>query len=299
MKKRQKVVAIVGPTASGKSAFAIEIAKKYSGEVISADSRQVYKGLNIGAGKVTKKEMRGVRHHLLDIVSPKKVFTAHDYAIAGQKAIADIGKRGKLPIICGGTGFYIDALVGRIKLSHVPVNKELRAQLEKKLAAELFAQLKRLDSKRAKSIDRNNKRRLIRAIEIGTSTTLHPPRLNFAEYEVLWIGLAPERDDLRERINARLKERLRRGMVAEAKRLKAAGLSYKRMHDLGLEYRSLARYLKGEVSRAELETELRFAIWHYAKRQMTYWCRNKDIRWFDPKETKTIVKIVSAWLKHV
>src|SRR5580693_2616583 len=128
----QKVLVIVGPTASGKSALAVALAKKFKGEIISADSRQVYRGLNIGTGKITKREMRGVPHHLLDVVSPKKIFTAHDFVTHARRAISNIAKRGKLPIIAGGTGFYIDALVGRIVLPDVPVDEKLRARLEKK-----------------------------------------------------------------------------------------------------------------------------------------------------------------------
>jgi len=295
----QRIICIVGPTASGKSALAVELAKKIDGEVISADSRQVYKGLNIGTGKITKKEMRGIRHHLLDVASPAEGFTAHDYAMRARNAIVDISRRGKIPIICGGTGFYIDALVGRVVLSHVPANKALRAKLEKHTVSELFTKLKILDPDRVLTIGENNKRRIIRALEIAASSHSHPPRLNLARYDILWIGLAPARDDLRKRINTRLKERLRRGMIAEAKRLKAGGLSYKRMEALGLEYRSLTRHLQGIISREELEQELQPAIWQYAKRQMTYWRRNKDIQWFRPHETKAATQLVSKWLKNI
>src|SRR3989344_3885695 len=163
MPKKQKVLVIVGPTSSGKSALAVELARTFGGEVISADSRQVYRGLNIGTGKISKREMRGVRHHLLDEVSPHRIFTAHDFVEKGRAAISDIAMRGKLPIIAGGTGFYIDALVGKIALPNVPPNKKLRAQLEKKTAKQLFTMLKKRDPRRAKSIDPHNKRRLVRA----------------------------------------------------------------------------------------------------------------------------------------
>src|SRR3989344_2993718 len=163
---KQKVLIIVGPTSSGKSALAVELARRFNGEVISADSRQVYKGLDIGTGKVTKREMRGVRHHLLDVASPKRVFTAHDFAERARAAIEDIASRGKLPVIAGGAGFYIDAFVGRIVLPEAPANAALRARLETKTAARLFALLKKKDPRRAKTIEPRNKRRLIRALEI-------------------------------------------------------------------------------------------------------------------------------------
>ena len=296
LKKKQKLIVIVGPTSSGKSSLAIEIAKQFDGEVISADSRQVYKGLDIGTGKVTEREKRGVKHHMLDVVAPKRTFTAHYFVVEAQKAINDVVSRRKISIMCGGTGFYIDALLGRIQLSQVAANSKLRAQLDKKSAADLFAQLAKIDPNRASNIDRNNKRRLIRALEIAKSKSTRPGRLNLPGFDCLWIGLKTTPKDLRSRINARLHKRLRHGMVAEAKRLHAGGLSYKRMHELGLEYRSLARLLKGETSRAALEDELQKAIWQYSRRQMTYWRRNKDIQWFHPKKGRRIAQIVAKWL---
>src|SRR6185503_17927169 len=156
MSEKQKVLVIVGPTSSGKSALAVRLAKRLNGEVISADSRQIYKGLNIGTGKITMREMNGVRHLLLDVSSPKKVFTANDYVRLGRQAIQDISLRGKLPIICGGTGFYIDALLGRVLLADVPPNKKLRSRLSKLSVRKLHAMLQKKDVLRAKTIDRNN-----------------------------------------------------------------------------------------------------------------------------------------------
>lgn len=294
---KQKIICVVGPTASGKSALAVSLAKKFRGEIISADSRQVYKGLNIGTGKITKREMKGVPHHLLDVISPKKRFTAYDFVTLAGRTCSSILQKTGIPIIVGGTGFYIDALVGRVSLSGVPANKKLRAQLEKKSTGQLFERLKRLDPRRAAHIDTHNKRRLIRALEIASARISPPGRFNRKGCGVLWIGLSPERDQLRKRINSRLKERLQRGMIAEAKRLRRAGLSYKRMDELGLEYRSLARHLQGKISRQELEAELQPAIWQYAKRQLTYWRRNKDIMWFSPSETKKIGRKVQKWLE--
>jgi len=303
---QQKILCIVGPTSSGKSALAVELARKFNGEIISADSRQVYKGLDVGTGKITKREMRGIRHHLLDVASPQKRFTAHDFVVRARKAIADMAGRGKLPIVCGGTGFYIDALLGRITLPDVPANSKLRAQFEKKTAAQLFALLKQRDPHRAKSIDPRNKRRLIRALEVAAAGGPAPNVRGFVNpYIPLWVGLQLPPERLKQRIAIRLFARLRRGfvgqariregMVVEAQRLHARGLSYKRMRELGLEYRSLARFLQGKLSRAELERELQNAIWQYARRQMTYWRRNKEIRWFKPKDKKLTVT-VQRWL---
>ena len=277
----QKIIIIVGPTASGKSALAIELARKIGGEIISADSRQVYKGLDIGTGKITKREMKGVPHHLLDIASPTRMITAHDFAIQARKAIDDITARAKTPVVVGGAGFYIDALVGRVALSTVPMDKKLRTRLMKKTPKQLFALLKRRDAARAIAIAKknefNNKHRLIRALEIthGTPT----PYMESSEYSVLWLGIKPDMQELKEKIRERLITRIKRGMIVEVQRLHKNGLSYKRMNELGLEYRYLALYLQKKITKEEVVERLSAKIWQYARRQVIYWKRNKDIRW--------------------
>jgi len=294
--KKQKIVVIVGPTSSGKSALAVELARTFNGEVVSADSRQVFQGLDIGAGKIKKREMRGVPHHLLDVASPKRIFTAHDFLRRAQKVVEDIARRGKLPIVAGGTGFYIDALVGRTILPDVSPNHSLRARLETKSAEQLFALLKKKDPRRAKRIDSHNKRHLIRALEIINTLGKVPTIRNRLPYDVHWIGITLPREELYKNIHVRLLSRMREGMVAEARRLRACGLSSKRMEALGLEYRALARHLEGKVGRAEMIRELEYDIRHYAKRQMTYWRRNKTITWFLPKDTERIEKVVEEWI---
>lgn len=302
MKKKQKVLIIVGPTSSGKSALAVELARKFNGEVISADSRQVYKGLDIGTGKITKRDMKGVRHHLLDVASPRKTFTAHDFVKKARNTIDDIAARGKLPIITGGTGFYIDALVGRIALPNVPVNAKLRRTLEKQTAAQLFAMLKKLDLRRAKNIDPHNKRRLVRALEIvaalGTVPTLktHSAAL---PYDTLWLGVTLQSNVIARKIRKRLQARIRQGMVAEARRLRRGGLSLKRMRAFGLEYRALADLLEHKVSRKDFAVRLNHDIRRYAKRQLTYWKRNKEIEWFPPSQNPAIERTVAKWLKSL
>lgn len=297
----QKVLIIVGPTASGKSSLAVELAHTLNGEIISADSRQVYKGLDIGTGKVTIKEMEGIPHHLLDVCSPKKVFSAGDYVELARSVIKDTVSRGKLPIVVGGTGFYIDALVGRIPLPDVSPNLALRKKLGSKTALQLFALLKKRDPVRATSMDtpseRSNKVRLVRALEIAHALGKVPTKKDRPLYDALWIGIQPSDTEFRRRINKRLAERLRSGMIAEAKRLHAGGLSYKRMEELGLEYRSLSRFLKKQISRKELELELQSDIWHYARKQVGYWKRNVDIKWFKPNDSKKIKAAVSRWEK--
>lgn len=301
---KTKVLIIVGPTSSGKSSLAVKLARRFNGEIISADSRQVYRGLNIGTGKITKHEMKGVPHHLLDVASPRTSFNADDFVKKGRMAFSEIAARGRLPIAAGGTGFYIDALVGRIVLPSVPPNARLRRQLEKKTTKQLFALLKRRDPKRATALstpsERNNKVRLIRALEIAAAAQDRPRESAKVGplYDPLWIGIAPDDKTLRLGINKRLRERLRRGMPAEALRLHADGLSYKRMNELGLEYRSLARLLQKKITRVELEEELRGDIWRYSRKQIGYWKRNKDIEWFKPKQMARIEKTVAGWLSR-
>lgn len=275
-----RIIVIVGPTASGKSAYAVKLAKKINGEVISADSRQVYKGLDIGTGKITKKEMRGVPHHMLDVASPKKVYTVNTFVIEGRKVIENILARGKVPIICGGTGFYIDALLGRVAVPRVAPNPALRKTLEQKTTMQLFSMLKRLDPRRARDIDPKNPVRLIRAIEIAKELG-HVPKSNPEPlpYLIEWIGIQVPTEKLRARIKKRLRARMKAGMVAEAQHLHRAGLSFKRMYALGLEYRHLADFLQKKVSKATMKTALENDIWRFAKRQMTYWRRNEMIVW--------------------
>lgn len=268
--QQQKVIVVCGPTATGKSDYAVALAKKVGGEVISADSRQVYKGLDIGSGKITKKEMGGVPHHLLDVANPKRVFSVAQYQKLGTKAISAILKRGKVPIICGGTGFYIDALIYKTNFPAVKPNAALRKQLEKKSAEALAQELEKLDPDRFETIDVKNKVRLIRAIEIATILGSVPTLQRKTQYEVEWIYLDFPDEILKERIHTRLLKRMKTGMVAEVKRLHAEGVSWKRLESLGLEYRYLALYLQKRLTKEEMLEQLESAIWHYAKHQRTW-----------------------------
>ena len=173
--QKAKVLVILGPTSSGKTALSIELAKKYGGEIVSADSRQVYRGLTLGTGKVTNDEMQTIPHHMLDVANPKNVYSVSDYVLGARACIGDIHARGKLPIICGGTAFYIDAVLGKAQLPDVPPNPTLRKKLEQKSAPELFLMLTKLDPARAKNIDPHNPVRLVRAIEIAKALGKVPP----------------------------------------------------------------------------------------------------------------------------
>lgn len=327
---KPKIIVILGPTASGKSDLAVQLAKKFGGEVISADSRQVYKGLDIGTGKITKKEMKGVTHHLLDVANPRKQFTVSDYTNLTNRLIRQIVKSGKVPIVCGGTGFYIDALLGKKNFPEVPPNLELRKELGEKTTEELFDILKRLDPVRATNIDSKNPRRLVRAIEICNTLGKVPSvqNLNYKseirnKYEVLKIGVAPitpsptpssynkrkglpepslvvregrvsyflDEQELKTRINKRLEKRIKTGMISEAKKLHKKGLSYRRMRELGLEYGRLADFLEKKITKKEMIEKLQTEIWHYAKRQMTYFKPDKSIVWLTPQISKIEMEV--------
>lgn len=317
--KGTKIIAVVGPNASGKSELGVKLAKKLKGEIISADSRQVYKGLNIGSGKVEGKwenkvfVYKNIPHHCIDIADPKKTFSALDFKNCAQKAMLDIFARGKTPIIVGGTGFYIDAALDRMKLGEAPPNPKLRKKLAKYSIAKLLAILGKLDPERAKTVEQKNPVRLIRAIEIAkfskgnapSQLILAKPALGsegFAHFrpsqnswtlpkmaknpfrgalpssKVIWLGIKRPPEELKKRIHVRLLKRLN-GITQETRNLHKNGVSWKRLNDLGLEYRYAGLYLQKHLTREEFIQQLEMAIWHYAKRQMTWFKRNKDIHW--------------------
>jgi tRNA dimethylallyltransferase len=292
---KTKIVVVVGPTASGKSSLAIEIAKAHNGEVVSADSRQVYKGLDIGTGKVTSEEMQGIRHHCLDIADPHERFTAMHWKLAAEKAVADIASRGKLPIICGGTGFYISSLIDDLGFPEVEADTEEQKALEEKPVEELFEELKKLDPARAATIDLKNKRRLSRAIliarELGNVPVLEKKE---SIYEPLMIGISLSSTSLKKNIRERLLARLESGMIDEAKHVHATppeglGLSFERMDELGLEYRFLAQYLQNKMSFDVLVEELGIKIGQYAKRQKTWFKKDSRIHWIEQPITMQAV----------
>jgi len=298
MKKQRdkKIIVILGPTASGKSELAVKIAKKINGEVISADSRQTYKGMDIGTGKITKKEMRGVPHYLLDAADPKRIFTIAEYRNLATKALNKIISKNKIPIICGGTGFYIQALVDGLFIPAVSPDWKLRKFLEKKSIKVLYAMLKKIDPRRAKFIDKNNPRRLIRAIEIVKKIKKPIPTLknNPLPYPVLFLGVKKPEKELKKLIAKRLKKRLKRGMIAEVKKLHKQGLFWKRLEEFGLEYRYVAQYLQKKIDYSEMQSRLQKEIEHYARRQMTWFQKDKRIHWV--KTSTEINKLLKQFI---
>ncbi len=292
----KKIIVILGPTSSGKSDLAVQIAKQFNGEIISADSRQVYRGMDIGTGKITKKEMRGVPHYLLNVASPKRKFTVAQFRNLAQKEIKRIFKKGKVPIICGGTAFYIYALIDGIVIPEVRPDWRLRQKLERLNTEQLLTQLKKLDLRRAKNIETKNKRRLIRALEIVMKTKKPVPSLKKKPlpHPILIIGIKKSPSELEDAIYERLNKRLQQGMVAEVKRLKKSSLSWKRLEDFGLEYRYIAEYLRGRFSYKEMKENLQKAIEHFTKRQMTWFKRDERIFWV--KKQSQAVKLIKVFL---
>ncbi len=291
------LIIIVGPTASGKTSLSIKIAKQFEGEVISADSRQVYQGMDLGTGKVTKEEMQDIPHHLLDIAGPETVYNASDFVRDAKAAITGIMERQHLPIIAGGTFFYIDSLLGRLSLPAVPPNEILRAELESLPIDELYTQLMAIDPARAATVDQANPRRLVRAIEIATALGHVPATTTIdSPYQPLTLGITIDKDTLHHNIHIRLLERLEAGMVTEVEGLIATGVTHEWLESLGLEYRYISRYLRRLMDYDTMVTELETKIRQFAKRQYTWLKRDSSIVWVDPKDIERINKIIRDFL---
>ncbi len=297
MSNKPKILVILGPTASGKSSLAVRLAKKFGGEVISADSRQIYHHLNIGSGKITPREMSGVSHHLLSTFSPRRLVTAADFQKRARRAVSAILRHHHLPIIAGGTGFYIDTLLNMPPLPNVKPNLRLRASLSKKSVAELFLLLKKLDPVRARFIDRHNPHRLLRAIEIVKATGRPvPPPVFSPAYTTLKVGLSPSPAKLKKLITARTRSMLRRGLVKEVQNLHLKQkLSWLKIESFGLIYRETALFLQNKISRSELINLINLHTYQYAKRQLTWWRRQKDIHWL--KTSHPAISLLKKFLK--
>jgi len=289
---KEKIIVILGPTASGKSDLAVELALKFNGEIISADSRQIYKNMDIGTGKITKKEMKGIPHYLLDIASPKTQLSVAHFQKQAKIAIEKILANGKTPIICGGTGLYIDAVIDNQIFPNVKPNFKLRKKLEKLTTKELFAKLKKLDPNRAKNIDRNNPRRLIRALEIVMISKKPVPKIQKRrDYDVLKLGVKRDQKQLNELIWKRLIKRFNAKMTNEVKKLLKSGVSFKRLYDFGLEYRWIGLYLQEKITKEQMIQGLYKAIKDFSKRQMTWFKRDEEIHWIkNQKEAEKSIK---------
>jgi tRNA dimethylallyltransferase len=297
---KSSLVVILGPTASGKSALAIALAQHFHGEIVSADSRQVYRGMDIGTAKVTPQERLLVPHHLLDVVDPQQIYTVSQYQQQAVEAIDDILARGYQPFLVGGSPHYIQAVVDHLDLPRVPPDYALRAQLETQPLAELVAQLEEIDPHSAATIDRNNPRRVIRALEvclISGKPYSQQRGIAMALYHCLLLGISWPRDILYRRIDTRVEERMQQGMVQEVRDLLERGISHERLESFGLEYRFISRWLKGEfASEAEMVTRLKYAIHDFTRRQLTWFRKDKRIVWLEGNDIEQARRDVEMFL---
>jgi tRNA dimethylallyltransferase len=276
-----KLIIILGPTASGKSDLAIKLAKKFNGEIVSADSRQIYQEMDIGTAKVTKEEMAGIPHYLIDIIKPNQEFTLAQYKKLAVKIIKDIQKRNKLPFLVGGTGLYIQAIVDNLQIPEVKPDKKLRSKLEKKTNHELFEQLKKLDPQALKIIDINNKRRMIRAVEVCLKT-----KKPFSQqrkkgqhlFNACQIGLKLDKETLEKKIDQRAEKMFQVGLIEEAKKLaKKYNPDLPSMSSIG--YQEIIQYLDNKITLEQTKKLIKTHTNQYARRQMIWFKRDKRIKW--------------------
>ena len=296
----QKLIAVVGPTASGKTSLAIKIAKQFNGEIISMDSMQIYKYMSIGTAKPTVEEMDGIPHHMLDFVEPGATFTANDYAELARDKIAEITSRGKVPILCGGTGLYLNSVLYAYEMSEAAGDDNLRAELEK-FAEEngnnaLHDRLKVLDPQSAQEIHPNNVKRVVRALEICILTGKPRSEQMTAEptnvYPALIFGMVMPRDELYDRINKRVDIMLEQGLLNEFEGLLSQGIlnveDKTSQASQAIGYKELLSYKRGEISLEEAIDQIKMNSRRYAKRQLTWFRRNNDILWLDPRNDENV-----------
>lgn len=276
---KPKLVVIEGTNASGKSGLGVALAAHYGGEVISADSRQVFRGLDLGSGKITPEEMQGVRHHLIDIAEPNDFFSMHDFQRLAYEAVDDVRARGRTPFLVGGTGLYVASVTDGYVMSDTEPDLEYRAYLETMDTPKLYEMLRELRPEM--EIDEKNRNRVMRQLEKIHDGDDHSAP-NAPRYDCLKLGVTWPRPVLRARIDERLDRRLEQGMIEEVQGLLDRGASVEFLKKLGLEYRFITQYLIGEIpDRNEMVELLRTAIKQFAKRQTTWFRRDRDIQWLD------------------
>ena len=273
-----KLIVVAGTNASGKSALGVALAARYGGEIVSADSRQVFRGLDLGSGKITREEMQGVPHHLIDVCEPGDFFSMADFQRLAYAAIDGILARGGLPFLVGGTGLYVDSVAEGYELSQVEPDLALRAHLETFETPALYAMLR--EKLPDTEIDPKNRNRVMRALERLAADDYRPGRRS-PRYETLKLGVTWDRETLKDRIDRRLRRRLEEGMVQEVRGLLEAGVSPEFLMKLGLEYRYLTRYILGDMGWEQMVLELGNAIKKFAKRQMTWFRREENLHWLD------------------
>ena len=288
----ERALFVLGPTGIGKSGFAIKLAKLFDGEIISADSVQVYKGLNIGSAKITTDEMQGVAHHAIDILQPDQEFSVFEFVVLTKKLIAQINQKGKLPIVVGGTGLYVKALLDGYDFGGSGRNSQFREKLWAMDENQLFAMLQKVAPERAAQIEVNDKKKLIRALEIvefGSQPKSHGTNINF-----LAFALTMPREGLYEKINARVDEMVEQGLIKEVADLKAQGLTEQNQSMKAIGYKEVLWFLDGKIQKQQMIDLIKQHTRNYAKRQMTY-LRGMKIPFFDVSEEQKIIEYVRDW----
>lgn len=306
MREKPRIVAIMGPTASGKTALAIAVARRFGGEIVSADSRQVYRGMDIGTAKPSAEEMRTVPHHLIDIKNPNEDYTVAEYKDDALAVINTILKRGRLPVLAGGTGLYLKAVLENLDIPKAKADHALRTELEREIAEggldAVFKKLVALDPEAAYIVDGKNPRRVIRALEVAI-TTGEPftaqRKKNDVLFDDLRIGIDPPPEILRKRIDGRIDRMIQNGLVVEVKGLmKKYGGRAAAFDAIG--YREIIDHLNGAISLAEAVAAMKTSTWHYAKRQMTWFKKDKAIHWIqDPEEAFSLLARSQNLFKNV
>ena len=297
-----KIISIVGPTSTGKSDMVVDVAlhlKKHGikSEIISADSRQVYRELNLLSGKITPKETKGIPHHMIDVASIRRTFTVEQYKKKAKTIIKNLHKKDVVPIIVGGTGFYIDTLIFDLDFPRVQPNTSLRASLSHLNEKELFELLREKDVERADALGPHNRPRLIRAIEIAEALGSVPKlTIQKSPYDVFAIGLDLPDESLKEKIEKRIRTRMKQGMIEEAENIQKKGISWDRLESLGLECRFASNLLQEKINKKEFVEQLAQSTWKYTKRQRTWFKRNKNIQWIDARDKKALKEIGDAVL---
>ncbi|MFA6422395.1 MAG: tRNA (adenosine(37)-N6)-dimethylallyltransferase MiaA [Candidatus Buchananbacteria bacterium] len=304
MKQNKKFIVILGPTATGKTKLAVKLALKFKGEIVSADSRQVFRGMDIGTGKDLKeyvvasgasrgqsakaskgsKKPAKVPYHLIDIISPNTSFNVAKYQKLAYRAIAEAQKAGNTPFLVGGTGLYIDAITKGFVFNKNDTKKlkEIRQKLDGKTLPQLLSLLKKIDPETYNKIDQKNRRRVQRALEIyyqTGKTKFESDRQSNPDLDILILGIAMPIEKIYKKIDSRLETRIQEGMIKEVKKLRKRGVSWKKLDEFGLEYRYVSRYLRGILDYNEMIEQLKNEIHHFAKRQVTWFKRNENIIW--------------------
>ena len=294
MNTKPKVIVICGPTASGKTSLSVELAKKCNGEIISADSMQIYKEMNIGTAKVTLEEMQGIKHYMIDIVSPTERYSVAEFKVQAEKAIEEILKKGKTPIIAGGTGLYVNSLIYNIQYNDIKIDEEYRKYLEERVEKEglqsLYEEAKKIDFEAMKSISKNDQKRILRVLEMyhqtgKTKTELEKEsRKEEVKYDYKVYAINWEREELYKRINKRVDMMIEQGLIEEVENLLKKYNKFPTAMQ-GLGYKEVVEYLDKKITKEEMIEKIKMETRRYAKRQITWFKKIENVKWIQGNET--------------